>query len=110
MNIKELRAKDARKLAEKLNNEPTPEEIETATKALRAFYRFAAAYLASFYTEQSRTASAADKVRADEKSERAYKRAAGLLKPYGVRINCPGLYPIIDNANGTNFTYGHYYH
>lgn len=107
--IKELRAQDARRLAERLNQAPTAEEIETATKAIRAFYRFAAAYQASFYTEQSRTASEADKARADAKSNRAYKRAADLLKPYGVKISLPGLYPIIEELNGVNFTYGYFY-
>ena len=108
--IKELRAADALKLAERLNPDPTPAEIETATKAMRAYYRFCAAYQASFYTEQSRDASEAEKAAADLKSERAYKRATDALKPYKLKIDVPGLYPIIDNLSGSNFTYGHFYH
>ena len=83
--------------------------MEAARHALRLFYLFAAAYQRSFYTEQERNATEAQKAEADAKSEKAYRRAAEALKPYGVRICCPGLYPIIDDNAGNNFTYGHYY-
>ena len=110
MNIRAAREKDAARLAAIINTNPTPEQIEAARHALRLFYRFAAAYQASFYTEQSRTATQAAKEAADAKSERAYKRAADALKPYRVRVSLPGLYPIIDHENGSNFSIGHFYH
>lgn len=109
MTIAEMRKKDVARLAKRLNQEPTPEEIEAAAKTMRAFYRFAAAYSASFYTEQSRTATQAAKEAADAKSERAYKRAAAALAKYNLYISLPGLYPIIDEKSGANFTMGHWY-
>lgn len=113
MTIKQMRERDADRLAQKINPNPTPAEInrdrDAARHALRLFYRFAAAFQASFFTEQDRNASEAEKAAADEKSEKAYKRASEALKPYGVKISCPGLYPIIENDDRTNFTYGHYY-
>ena len=109
MTIKEMRNKDVLRLAKTLTTDPTAAEIEKAAKAMRAFYRFSAAYLASFYTEQSRTATQAQKAEADNKSEKAYKRAADLLSVYNMRISCPGLYPIIEHTNGMNFSYGYFY-
>ena len=109
MNIKAMREKDARRLAERLTADPTLEEIEAASKAMRKFYIFAAAYQRSFYTEQSRTASEAEKAAADEKSVKAYRKAAEALKAYKLKISLPGLYPIIEETNGANFTYGHFY-
>lgn len=113
MTIKQMRERDADRLAQKINPNPTPAEInrdrDAARHALRLFYRFAAAYSNSFYISQNRNASEAEKAAADEKSEKAYKRASEALKPYGVKISCPGLYPIIENDDRTNFTYGHYY-
>lgn len=113
MNIHQLRERDADKLAQRLNPNPTPAEInkdrDAARHALRLFYRFAAAYSNSFYTSQDSNASEAEKAAADAKSEKAYKRASEALKPYGVKISCPGLYPIIEDLNGVNFSYGHYY-
>ena len=109
MNIKELREKDARRLAERINPDPTLEEINEARQAMRKFYFFAAAYMRSFYTEQDRNASQAEKAAADEKSERAYKRATAALKKYNLIIDIPGLYPTIDETNGANFTRGYFY-
>lgn len=109
MTIAELRKKDVLKLAERLNPEPTPEEIEAAEKTMRAFYRFAAAYLRSFYTEQSRTATQAEKEAADAKSERAYKRASAALEKYNLVIALPGLYPIIDEKSGAWWSMGYWY-
>lgn len=108
--IKELREKDVLRLAERLTAEPTAEDLETARKTMRKFYRFVAAYQNSFYTEQSRTASQAMKDEADRKSENAYRRAADALKVYGLKMSLPGLYPIIEDAETRiNFTYGHFY-
>jgi hypothetical protein len=109
MTIAELRKKDVLKLAERLTPTPTPEEITAAEKTMRAFYRFAAAYQRSFYTEQSRTATQAEKDEADAKSERAYKRAAAALKKYNLYIDIPGLLPIIDEKSGAHWTMGHWY-
>lgn len=90
-----------------IDNSPT--EAEKEAEAMRAFYRFSAAYLASFYTEQSRTATQAQKAEADQKSEKAYKRAVDLLSVYNMRISCPGLYPVIEHKNGMNFSHGYFY-
>ena len=90
MTIKELRNRDAARLAERLNQNPTPAQLEEATKAMRAFYRFSAAYLASFYTEQNRNATQEAKEAADAKSERAYKKAAAALAKYDLYIALPG--------------------
>lgn len=109
MTVKELRQRDALRLARRQEDEPTPEQIKEAEHVLRLFYRFAAAYSNSFYVEQNRNASEAEKAAADEKSEKAYKRASEALKPYGVKISCPGLYPILEDFNGVNFSYGHFY-
>lgn len=109
MTIKELRNRDAARLAARLNQNPTPAQLEEATKAMRAFYRFAAAYLASFYTEQNRNATQEAKEAADAKSERAYKKAAAALAKYDLYIALPGLYPIIDEKSGANWTMGHWY-
>lgn len=108
LSIKELRERDAARLAARID-EPTPEQIKEAEHVLRLFYRFAAAYSNSFYVEQDRNASEAEKAAADEKSEKAYKRAADALKPYKLKIACPGLYPIIEELTGAHFTMGHYY-
>ena len=108
-SIKESRERDAVRLAERQNENPTPEQIEEARRTMTKYYRFVAAYQRSFYTEQSRTASEAEKAAADDKSERAHKRAAEALKNYRLRISCPGLYPIIEEENGINFTYGYFY-
>lgn len=106
--IKELRAADALKLAQRLNPEPTAAEIETATKAMRAFYRYVFAFQAAFYIEMNH--GTPEEVEAAEaKQERAHKRAADALKPYKLKIDHPGLYPIIDELSGANFTQGHYY-
>ena len=107
--IKEMRTRDALRLAERLTADPTPEEIEAANKAMRKFYIFAAAYQRSFYTEQNRNASEAEKAAADDKSDKAYKRAAEALKPYKLKIALPGLFPIIEEMNGAHWTMGHYY-
>lgn len=108
--IKEMRTRDAVKLAERLTKDPTPEEITEAVKTMRKFYRFAAAYYSAFTVNNMRSTSEAEKEAADAKSERAYKRAAEALKRYNLRISCPGLYPIIEDAETRiNFTYGHYY-
>lgn len=108
MTIKELRERDAARLAARID-EPTAENLNNARHAMRLYYLFVAAYQRSFYTEQDRNATQAQKAEADAKSEKTYKRASEALKPYGVRIDCPGLYPIIDDMNGANFTHGHFY-
>lgn len=107
-SIKELREQDAARLAARIDN-PTSENLNNARHAMRLYYRFAAAYQASFYTSQNRNATPTQREEADAKSERAYKRASDALKPYGVRIDCPGLYPTIDDENGANFTRGFWY-
>lgn len=109
MTIKELRERDAARLAARIDN-PTPENLNNARHAMRLYYLFVAAYQRSFYTEQDRNATRAQKDEADAKSEKAHKRALDALKPYGVRITCPGLYPYIEEI-GThrNFTSGHFY-
>lgn len=109
MTIAAMRKKDVLRLAERLNPAPTPEEIKAAEKTMRAFYRFAAAYLRSFYTEQSRTATQAEKEAADAKSTSAHKRAKQALAKYNLYISLPGLYPIIDERTGANWTMGHWY-
>lgn len=109
MTIAQLREKDARRLAERITAEPTPEEIETARHTMRLYYRFVAAYQRSFYTEQSREATEAEKNEADRKSDNAHRRAAEALKGYNLKISCPGLYPIIEEKSGANFTSGHFY-
>lgn len=109
MTIKELREKDAIKLATRENPAPTNEEIEAARHAMRLFYRFAASYQRSFYTEQDNRATDKEKEQADAKSEKAYKKASDALRVYNLKISCPGLYPIIEELNGINFTYGHFY-
>lgn len=109
MTVQQMRAKDVIKLAERISATPDQEQIDEATHTMNLFYRFAAAYQRSFYTEQSRTASQEEKDEADAKSERAYRRAAEALKNYNLKISLPGLYPIIEETNGVNFTYGHYY-
>ena len=106
--IKELREIDAAKLAAKIDN-PTPENLENARHAMRLYYRFVGYYQSAFYTSQNRNATQAQREEADDKSERAYKRASEALKPYGVKICCPGLYPVLDNIDGTRFTYGYFY-
>jgi len=107
--IKEMRENDAVKLAEKLNPNPTPEEIEKARHALRLYYRFTGYYQTAFYVSQERTATESQRENADSKSDRAFERAKKALWPYGVEIRCPGLYPCLDNVDGTSFTYGHFY-
>lgn len=107
--IKEMRQADALRLAQRVSEEPTTEEVEAATKAMRAFYRFCGAYLAEFYVDQNRASTEAQRKEATDKMERAYKRATDLLKPYGCVIDIPGLNPIIDDINGRNFTMGHFY-
>ena len=113
MTIAELRRRDVLRLVERRTTDATAAEIEAETKEARhtmtLFYRFVTAYQRSFYTEQDRNATQAEKDRADEKSEKAYKRAAESLKKYDLRISCPGLYPIIDETSGANFTMGFYY-
>ena len=108
MTIKELRERDAARLAARID-EPTAENLNNARHAMRLYYLFVAAYQRSFYTAQDRNATQAQKDEADTKSDKTYKRASEALKPYGVRIDCPGLYPIIDDMNGANFTHGHFY-
>ena len=86
LTIKEMREKDAARLAAILNPEPTPEEIETARHAMRLYYIFVSVYQRSFYTEQEH--GTPDEIRrADERSEKTYKSAAEALKPYGVKIS-----------------------
>lgn len=109
MTIKEMRERDAVKMAQRLSAEPTPAEIEAARHALRLFYKFGAAYLNSFYIDNDRSATERQIAAADAKEDKAYKKAAEALKPYNLKICCPGLYPVIDELNGCNFTYGHYY-
>lgn len=113
MTIAELRRRDVLRLVERRTADATAAEIETETKEARhtmtLFYRFAAAYQRSFYTEQDRNATQAEKDRADEKSEKAYKRAAESLKKYGLKISCPGLYPIIEHESGGHWSMGHFY-
>ena len=109
LTIKELREKDAARLAAIKSQEPTPEEMETARHALRLYYRFVASYQSAFYTSQDRNATQAQRETADEKSEKAYTRASEALKPYGLEIRCPGLYPVIDYIGGACFTYGYFY-
>lgn len=107
--IKEMRNIDILRLAQRKNENPTPEEMEAARQTMKYFYLFAAAYNRSFYTNQDRNATPEERKKADAKSEKAYKRAAENLKKYSLKISCPGLYPIIEELNGCNFTYGHYY-
>lgn len=112
LTIKQLRERDADRLAQIENPNPTPAEMretmEKARHAMRLYYRFVTAYQKSFFTEQEH--GTADEIReADEKSEKAYIKASEALKPYGLKISTPGLYPIIDYENGCNFTYGHFY-
>ena len=109
MTIKEMREKDVLRLAERQNQNPTPEAIEEARHTMRLFYRFAAAYYSSFMIDNDRRSSQAAKDAAEAKEEKAHKRAAEALAKYDLRISCPGLYPIIEETNGANFTYGHYY-
>ena len=108
LTIHEMREKDAAKLAAKIDN-PTPENLENARHALRLYYKFTGYYQAAFYVSQDRNATQAQREKADDKSERAFLRASKALKPYGVVIRCPGLYPCLDNEDGTSFTYGHFY-
>lgn len=108
-SIRELREQDARRLAERLAADPTPAELEAAKKAMRKFYLFAARYQRSFYTSQDREATEAQRRAADQNSENAYRSAKEALAKYRLKISTPGLYPIIEETNGTNFTYGHWY-
>lgn len=108
-SIRELRENDARRLAERLAADPTPAELEAAKHTMRQFYIFAARYQRSFYTEQDREATEAQKRAADQNSENAYRRAAESLAKYRLKISTPGLYPIIEETNGANFTYGYWY-
>ena len=108
LTIKELREKDAARLAAKIDN-PTPENLENARHAMRLYYKFTGYYQAAFYTSQNRNATQTEIKKADDKSERAFIRASKALKPYGVEIRCPGLYPVLDNQDGTSFTYGYFY-
>lgn len=107
--IKELRRQEAARLAARKNQNPTPADLEAAAHTMRIFYRFAATYLRSFYVSQDRRSSEAARTEADEKSERSFKRAAEALAAYNLKISLPGLYPIIEEANGSNFSYCHYY-
>lgn len=113
LSIKQLREKDADRLAQIENPNPTPAEMratmEKARHALRLYYRFVAAFQNSFFTSQDREATAEERQKADEKSEKAFLKASEALKPYGLKIDCPGLYPIIDYVDGRNFTHGHFY-
>lgn len=109
MTIKELRAKDAARLAERLNPNPTPDQIEEATKTMRMFYRFAAAYYNEFLTHQESRTPEAIKEEATRKCKAAYKKAAAALAKYDLYISLPGLYPIIDEKSGANWTMGHWY-
>jgi len=59
--------------------------------------------------DNDRRASQAARDAAEAREEQTHKRAKEALAKYNLRISCPGLYPIIDEANGANFTYGHYY-
>jgi len=106
--IKELREKDANKLAERLNPNPAPEEIEKARHTMRLFYIFASAYYKNFIMQQESKNPAA-KAAANERSNKTYKSAAEALKTYGLKIDLPGLYPVIDDENGHNFTFGFWY-
>lgn len=109
MTIKELRLKDVARLAARLNPNPTPDQIEEATKTMRMFYRFAAAYMReSMLYQESRTPEAI-KEEATRKCKAAYKRAAAALEKYNLVIDIPGLYPIIDEKSGANWTMGHWY-
>ena len=110
MTIKELREKDAIRLARRLIADPNPEQIEAAKKAMRKFYRFAAANKTSFFvSNDSELYSEKAAAAADRKCEKAEKAAAEALKVYGLKISTPGLYPIIEELNGTNFSNGYYY-
>lgn len=109
LTIKELRIKEAARLAARKNPNPTPADLEAAAHTMRIFYRFASAYLNSFYISNNRNSSPAAVSEADEKSEKAYKRAAEALKAYNIKISLPGLYSILDDSNGCNFSYCHYY-
>lgn len=109
MTVKALRERDARRLAERLNPAPTPEETEAARHTMRLFYRFAAAYYNAETLYNMRSATQEQKATAGAKADKAYKRAAEALKAYNLIIDIPGLYPIIDETNGANFTLGHWY-
>ena len=109
MTIKELRLKDVARLARRLNPNPTPEELETAKKTMRMFYRFAAAHYNEFLTHQESRTPEAIKEEAARKCKAAYKRAAAALEKYNLVIDIPGLYPIIDEKSGANWTMGHWY-
>lgn len=108
LTIHEMRERDAAKLAERLNPNPTPAEIETARHALRLFYIFAAAYYKAFLVHQD-SDSQTERAAADERSEKTYKKAVEALKPYKLKIDLPGLYPVIEDYNNINFTFGHFY-
>lgn len=108
LTIHEMRERDAAKLAAKIDK-PTPENLENARHAMRLYYKFTGYYQAAFFTSQNRNATQKQRETADDKSERAFIRATKALKPYGVVIRCPGLYPCLDNEDGTSFTYGHFY-
>lgn len=109
MTIKELREKDALRLAQRENPNPTPEQIETARHTMRLYYNFARAYYDSFIINQDSKATQAQKISTEEKAAKRFYKASEALKKYNLCVCCPGLYPIIDDVNGQNFTYGHFY-
>lgn len=109
MTIKQLREQDAARLAARID-EPTAENLNNARHAMRLYYIFVSASQKAFYIRQEKGTTPAQMDEAETKSEKAYIRASEALKPYGVRITCPGLYPYIEEI-GThrNFTSGHFY-
>jgi len=110
MTIKELRKKDVLKLAHRNAADPTPEEINKAAHTMRLFYNFASAYYNNFLINQERNASAYQKKEADDRNKKTYKKACEALKDYNLVIELPGLYPIIEDKSGYNFTFGFFYH
>ncbi len=109
MTIKQLREKEAERLAARKNANPTQEDLEKARHTMRLFYIFASAYKNSFYTEQNRKATQRQKDEADERSNKTYKKAVDALKAYNLKISLPGLDPIIEETSGQNWSYCHYY-
>ena len=108
--IKQMREADAVRLAARIDNDPTPEAIEEARHTMRLYYRFVAAYQREFYTMNESRTTKAQKDEATAKKRKAYKSASEALKKYSIVICCPGLYPILDDENGANFTTGHFYY
>ena len=103
MTIAQLREKEVHRLASYKNEKLTEEDLNEARKIQNSYYRLCG--LSERVCERQNDERYCDSYsthKMEEKEERWIKRLGEELKPYGLKLIYPGIYPVIYTESGSH--------